>query len=57
MGFDKKKLDNIGSFEGKADLETDPEHLARFENVGADMLNVGKDYQEQVKQYLFMKLT
>ena len=24
MGFDKKKLDNIGSFEGKADLELTP---------------------------------
>ena len=52
MGFDKKKLDNIGSFEGKADLETDPEHLARFENVGADMLNVGKDYQDQIRTVL-----
>ena len=52
MGFDKKKVESIGSYEGSADLETDPEHLARFENVGADMLNVGKDYQEQVKTVL-----
>ena len=52
MCFDKKKVENIGTSEGTADLETDPEHLARFENVGADLLNVGKDYQEQVKHIL-----
>ena len=52
MGFDPDKLDKIGSYDTSTELETDPEHLARFENVGADMLNVGKDYQDQVKSVL-----
>ena len=42
---------NIGDHDD-VEMETDPEVLARFESVGADRLNVGKDYQEQTKTIL-----
>ena len=51
MGFDTKKIENIGDHDD-VEMETDPEVLARFESVGADRLNVGKDYQEQTKTIL-----
>lgn len=47
-GYDKKKVEKIGS-EDDAELTLSPEVLARFEQVGADRLNMDGESQEQSK--------
>lgn len=47
-GYDKKKVEKIGA-EDDAELTLSPEVLARFEQVGADRLNMDGESQEQSK--------
>lgn len=47
-GYDKKKVEKIGA-EDDAELTLSPEVLARFEQVGADRLNMDGEVQEQSK--------
>ena len=47
-GYDKKKIEKIGA-EDDAELTLDPEVLARFEQIGADRLNMDGEVQEQSK--------
>jgi hypothetical protein len=47
-GYDKKKVEKIGS-EDESELTLNPEVLARFEQVGADRLNLDGQVQEQSK--------
>ena len=51
MGFDPDKIDNIGDHED-IDLETDPEVLARHEDIGSDRGFSSKGYQDQVRDVL-----
>ena len=46
-----KKIDNIGDHED-IDLETDPEVLARHEDIGSDRGFSAKGYQDQVRNVL-----
>ena len=50
-GFDPEKIDNIGDHED-IDLETDPEVLARHEDIGSDRGFSSKGYQDQVRNVL-----
>lgn len=47
-GYDKKLVEKIGA-EDQSELSLDPEVLARFEQVGADRLNMDGEVQEQSK--------
>jgi hypothetical protein len=47
-GYDRKLVEKIGA-EDADELTMDPEVLARFEQVGADRLNMDGDVQEQTK--------
>lgn len=47
-GYDKDKVEKIGS-EDESELTLNPEVLARFEQVGADRLNLDGQVQEQSK--------
>lgn len=47
-GYDKKKVEKIGA-EDQSELSLDPEVLARFEQIGADRLNMDGEVQEQSK--------
>lgn len=47
-GYDRKKVEKIGS-EDESELSLNPEVLARFEQVGADRLNMDGQVQEQSK--------
>ena len=49
MGYDEKLLENIGEHDD-VDLETDPEVLARHENIGSDRGFNAKGYQDVVRQ-------
>lgn len=50
-GYDPKLVASIGSSDGD-ELTTDPEVLARFEQIGADRLNLNGEVQEQAKEVL-----
>jgi len=47
-GYDKKLVEKIGA-EDDSELSLDPEVLARFEQIGADRLNMDGEVQEQSK--------
>jgi len=47
-GYDKKLVERIGA-EDDSELSLDPEVLARFEQIGADRLNMDGEVQEQSK--------
>ena len=47
-GYDKKLVEKIGA-EDQSELSLDPEVLARFEQIGADRLNMDGEVQEQSK--------
>lgn len=51
MGYDETKLANINS-EHEDVLETDPEVLARFEDIGADRKNTAHGYIDQVREVM-----
>ena len=51
MGFDEKKIDKIGDHED-IELDTDPEVLARHEDIGSDRGFSSKGYQDQVRNIL-----
>ncbi len=46
------KLSKIGSDHEDVELETDPEVLARFEDIGADRKNSAQGYQDQVREVM-----
>jgi hypothetical protein len=50
-GYDPKLVASIGA-EDADDLTTDPEVLARFEQIGADRLNLNGEVQEQAKKVM-----
>lgn len=50
-GFEPEKIDNIGDHED-IDLETDPEVLARHEDIGSDRGFSAHGYQDQVRNVL-----
>lgn len=50
-GYDPKLVASIGADDAD-DLTTDPEVLARFEQIGADRLNLNGEVQEQAKEVL-----
>lgn len=50
-GYDPKLVMSIGA-EDSDDLTTDPEVLARFEQIGADRLNLTGEVQEQSKKVM-----
>jgi len=49
MGYDKKLVMSIGA-EDESELSLHPEVLARFDDIGADRLNLNGEVQEQAKQ-------
>lgn len=49
MGFDKKLVMSIGA-EDESELSLHPEVLARFDDIGADRLNLNGEVQEQAKK-------
>jgi hypothetical protein len=49
MGYDKKLVMTIGA-EDESELSLHPEVLARFDDIGADRLNLNGEVQEQAKQ-------
>jgi len=49
MGFDKKLVSEIGAADDE-ELTTNPEVLARFEQIGADRLNLNGEIQEQSRE-------
>ena len=49
MGYDEKKIEKIGDH-SDVDMETDPEVLARHEEIGNDRGFNVKGYQDQVRQ-------
>ena len=51
MGFDKSKVMSIGSGDDD-ELKTNPEVLARFEQVGADALNLNGELQDQSREVI-----
>ena len=51
MGFDEEKIDKIGDHED-IELDTDPEVLARHEDIGSDRGFSSKGYQDQVRNIL-----
>ena len=51
MGFDEDKIDKIGDHED-IELDTDPEVLARHEDIGSDRKFSSKGYQDQVRNIL-----
>ena len=51
MGFDEDKIDKIGDHED-IELDTDPEVLARHEDIGSDRGFSSKGYQDQVRNIL-----
>ena len=46
------KISQIGSDHEDVELETDPEVLARFEQIGADRKNTAQGYQDQVREVM-----
>ena len=51
MGYDEEKISNISDDESTS-LETDPEILARFENIGASRKNDAYGYIDQVREVM-----
>lgn len=49
MGFDSDKVAGIGA-EDESELSLHPEVLARFDDIGADRLNLNGEVQEQAKK-------
>jgi hypothetical protein len=49
MGYDKELVATIGA-EDESELSLHPEVLARFDDIGADRLNLNGEVQEQAKQ-------
>lgn len=49
LGYDAKKVANIGAVD-ETELVLHPEVLARFDDIGADRLNLNGQVQEQAKQ-------
>ena len=52
MGYDEDKISNISTDHEDVDLETDPEILARFEQIGADRKNLAQGYIDQVREIM-----
>ena len=49
MNYDEKKIEKIGTDHEDVELETDPEILARFEQIGGDRKNHAHGYIDQVR--------
>ena len=52
MGYDEDKISQIGTDHEDVELETDPEILARFEQIGGDRKNNAHGYIDQVREVL-----
>ena len=52
MGYSEEKIAQIGTDHEDVELETDPEILARFEQIGADRKNTAQGYQDQVREVM-----
>ena len=52
MGYAEEKIAKIGTDHEDVELETDPEILARFEQIGADRKNTAQGYQDQVREVM-----
>ena len=52
MGFDEDKLAKISTDHADIELETDPEILARFEQIGGSLKNSANGYIDQVRSIL-----
>ena len=52
MGYDEDKIAQIGTDHEDVELETDPEILARFEQIGGSRKNHAHGYIDQVREVL-----
>ena len=52
MGYDEDKISRISTDHDDVQLETDPEILARFENIGGERKNHAQGYIDQVREIL-----
>ena len=49
MGYDEDKIQQIGDGHEDVEMETDPEILARFDEIGADRGHSNHGYQDQIR--------
>jgi len=52
MGYDEDKISSISTDHDDVELESDPEILARFEQIGGDRKNHAHGYIDQVREVL-----
>jgi hypothetical protein len=52
MGYSEELIDSIGDDHSDVELETDPEMLARHDDIGADRGFNAKGYQDQVRSVM-----
>lgn len=54
MGFDKSKVYAIDDNDGSDELAMDPERLARFEDIGAGLVNLGEEEQQEQTEHVIV---
>lgn len=54
MGYDKALVYSIDDTDGSDELNTDPERLARFEDLGTGMLNLEEDSDGEATEHLIV---